>query len=96
MKSCVLYVLLTSVETANCVSSQQLQSKSEGSDESTVKILDFLGKTLSNIYTVGLQKNATIQGSIIEGEGDFGATFGVKTGQFTCGRVASLFWVGWI
>ena len=34
-------------------------------------------------YTVGLQKNATIQGSILEGEGDFGATFGVKTDQFT-------------
>ena len=29
-------------------------------------------------YTVGLQKNAMIKGSIIEGEGDFGATFGLK------------------
>ena len=34
-------------------------------------------------YTVGLPKNATINGSIIEGEEDFGASFGIKTGQFT-------------
>ena len=40
-------------------------------------------------YTVGLQKNAMIQGSIIEGKGDFGATFVVKIGQFTCCSVAS-------
>ena len=30
----------------------------------------------------------------MEGEGDFGATFGVKTGQFTWRSVASQFWVG--
>ena len=30
----------------------------------------------------------------MEGEGDFGATFRVKTGQFTWRMVASEFWVG--
>ena len=35
-------------------------------------------------YTVGLQKNATIKG-----EGDFEASFGVKTGRFTWHNVAS-------
>ena len=35
------------------------------------------------VNTVGLQKNATIYGSIIEGEGNFGANFGIKIGQFT-------------
>ena len=39
--------------------------------------------------TVGLQKNATMLGSNIEGEGGFGGTFGVKTGKFTRHSVAS-------
>ena len=30
----------------------------------------------------------------MEGEGDFGANFGVKTGQFTWCYSASKFWVG--
>ena len=45
-------------------------------------------------HTVGLQKNATIEGSIIEREEDFEATFVVETGQFIWHSVASLFWVG--
>ena len=44
--------------------------------------------------TVGFIKITMIQGSITEGEGDFGATFGVKTDQFTRCSVASQFWVG--
>ena len=39
-----------------------------------------------NIHTVGLQKRDPF--SIIEGEEDFGATFGVKTVQFTWQTVA--------
>ena len=41
----------------------------------------------SLLDTVGLQKKT--QGSIIEGEGDFGATVRVKTGQFTWHSEAS-------
>ena len=48
---------------------------------------------LNKMNTVGLQKNATIKGSITEGEGHFEATFGatfrVNTGQFTWHNVAS-------
>ena len=40
-----------------------------------------------NIHTVGLQKKRD-PFSIIEGEEDFGATFGVKTVQFTWQTVA--------
>ena len=39
--------------------------------------------------TVGFIKIAMIQGSIMKGEGDFRATFRVKTGQFTWHCVAS-------
>ena len=41
------------------------------------------------IFSVGLQKNATIYGYMIEGEGGFGATFRVKIGQFTWHSVAT-------
>ena len=44
---------------------------------------------IETLYTVGLQKNTAILGSIIEVEGDFGASFRVKTGQFTWHSVSS-------
>ena len=39
--------------------------------------------------TVGFQKTQRFKNYIIDGEGDFGATFGVKTDQFTWGSGAS-------
>ena len=41
------------------------------------------------IQTVGLQKKSNDLMIHYEGEGDFGATFGVKTGQFTWRSEAS-------
>ena len=50
----------------------------------------YLAKILDNLRIYNrLTKNATISGFIIEGQGNFGATFGLKTGQFTWRSVAS-------
>ena len=55
----------------------------------------YLAKILDNLRIYNrLTKNATISGFIIEGQGNFGATFGLKTGQFTWHSVASQFCVG--
>ena len=83
---CSHWLKMTPCQCLPVTKSFSLGLKTNASTEPSWNLSDLLWEI--KLYS-RLTKNAMIQGSIIEGEGDFGATFVVKIGQFTCCSVAS-------